>query len=216
MGRNAKARRERKQAHRNTVIRTVSTPPIDFDQTIRELQILLDPSKLTVPNRVNEDVASFCNSISDAEPFFIEVEPEPWSRQSSCNLNIREYIRLHGGTMICGYKIWYHEPTYMEAERHAVWFKDGEYKDISFNADGERIVLFLPDRAEKQGELGLNRAKFRWAKDARTKQLIEFVEVNERSIPTQQMDDDTAWKVMLTYEDWLKGKRMPSLIPTIR
>ena len=216
MGRNAKARRERKKAERYTTTTPVSTPRIGIDQALGELQLLLDPSKLTVPNAVNDDVARFCNTISEAEPFFIDVEPELWSRQSLCNLNVQEYIRLNGGSMVCWYKIWYHAPMYMEAERHAIWFKNGEYKDISFNADGEKRILFLPDIPEKQGALELNRPRFRWGKDAHTKQLIEIMALNEQTVPRQQMDESTAWKVMLTYEDWLKGKRMPSSIPVFQ
>jgi hypothetical protein len=218
MGRNSKARRDRKKKARKPATlksNTYSPMSLDYHQAMRELDRLIDPSKLTVPTEINEDIEKFCETISEVEPFFIDIEPEPWCRQSSCNLNVREYIRLHGGTMICGYKIWYHQPQYIEAERHAIWFKDGEYKDISFNADGENTILFLPDVPEKQGALDLNEARFRWGKDARTRQLIEILEQNERSVLRQQMDDHTAWRVMLTYEDWLKGKRMPSFIPVV-
>jgi len=52
----------------------------------------------------------------------------------------------------CGYNIWYHRAKYIEAERHAIWEKDGEYTDLTFNADGEDRILFsliqLKSRAE--------------------------------------------------------------------
>jgi hypothetical protein len=219
MGRNSKARRDRKKMARKSASLKANPQPamsLDYHQAIRELKRLIDPSKLTVPTEINEDIEKFCKTISEVEPFFIDIEPEAWCRQSSCNLNVKEYIRLNGGTMICGYKIWYHEPKYIEAERHAIWLKDGEYKDISFNADGEDTILFLPDVPKKQDALDSNRARFRWGKDVRTRQLIEILELNERGVIRQQMDDQTAWRVMLTYEDWLKGKRMPSFIPVVR
>ncbi|MCA1600572.1 MAG: hypothetical protein LC776_02640, partial [Acidobacteria bacterium] len=127
MGRNSKARRDRnKKARKNTTLKSNPNPPmsLDYHQAIRDLESLLDPSKLTVPTEINEDIEQFCKRISEVEPFFIDIEPELWSRQSSCNLNVKEYIRLNSGSMICGYKIWYHKPRYIEAKRHAMWLKD--------------------------------------------------------------------------------------------
>jgi hypothetical protein len=182
-------------------------------QAIRGIKNLFDPKKLTAPTEINDDIRSFCASISDFEPFFLDVEPEPWSRQSCCNLNVNEYIKSHGGKMICGYKIWYHRPIYIEAERHAVWEKDGTYKDITFNADGENRILFLPDVSEKQDTLESNGHRFRWGRDAATRQLIEIKEYDERFVQVHQLSDEMAWNTMLTYEDWKNGQRMRSLIP---
>ncbi|HYX29845.1 MAG TPA: hypothetical protein VE863_14995, partial [Pyrinomonadaceae bacterium] len=148
MSRNSRAKSQKKRKGRKKRNRTSSTGSagaLTQQQAERGIKNLFDPKKLTAPTEINDDIRSFCRSISDLETFFLDVEPEPWSRQSCCNLNVNEYIRSHGGKMICGYKIWYHKPIYIEAERHAVWEKDGTYKDISFNADGENRILFLPD-----------------------------------------------------------------------
>ena len=215
MSRNSKAKRDKKkktQKKRNPPTPTSNARPLDVFQVTKGLQTLFDPSKLTVPIELNSDIQSFCKTISDFEPFFLDVEPEPWSRQSCCNLNVQEYIKRHGGRMICGYKIWYHQPKYIEAERHAIWEKGGEYRDLTFNTDGEDRVLFLPDSLENQSGMKLNKHRFRWGKDALTRQLIEIQESSERRTLIQQVSDEIAWNTMLTYEAWQKGQRMKNVI----
>ena len=215
MSRNSKAKRDKKKKARrkgNPQSSTSNARPLDPFQVPKRLQNLFDPSKLIAPIELNDDIRSFCRSISEFEPFFLVIEPEPWSRQSCCNLNVQEYIKLHSGRMICGYKIWYHKPRYIEAERHAVWEKDGVYRDLTFNTDGEDRILFLPDSIEKQSAMKLNKRRFRWGKDALTRQLIEIQEYSERGTLIQQVNDETAWKTMLTYEAWQKGQRMPNMI----
>ena len=175
------------------------------------LQKLFDPLKLTTPKSINHDIKIFCKTISDFDPFFVHIEPEPWSRQSCCDLNIREYIKMNDGKIICGYKIWYNKPNYMEAERHAIWFKDGIYKDISFNSNGEENILFIPDILKKQNTLEENKSRIRWGKDTKTKQLIKAQENMERMMPMQQMSNEESWNTMLTYEQWESGKRMSNI-----
>ena len=176
------------------------------------LKKLFNPLKLTTPKEINSDIKSFCKLISNFEPFFIKVEPESWSRQSCCDLNVYEYIRLNGGNIICGYKIWYNHPLYIEAERHAVWFKEGVYKDISFNADGENTILFIPDILDKQNVLEDNKTKIRWGKDAKTIQLIKAQNDFEKIIPIEKMSNEKSWNTMLTYEKWMEGQRMSSIL----
>lgn len=198
-----------KAARKNNKPQAISLDPLTAKI---ELDKLLDPSKLTTPSSIDENIIKFCKTISEFEPFFLKSEPETWSRQSCCDLNVLEYIRENGGKLIAGYKIWYHSPKYIEAERHAVWFKDGSYKDISFNVDGEKSVLFLPDEVEKQSSLDDNKKKIRWGKDSVTKHLIDYLGRSEAMIPIRKMDDDEAWRTMITFEDWKKGDRMPNLI----
>jgi hypothetical protein len=175
------------------------------------LQKLFDPLKLTAPKSINHDIKIFCKTISDFDPFFVHIEPEPWSRQSCCDLNIHEYIKINDGKIICGYKIWYNKPNYMEAERHAIWFKDGIYKDISFNSDGEENILFIPDILKNQNTLEENKSRIRWGKDTKTKQSIKAQENMEKMMPMQQMSNTESWNTMLTYEQWESGKRMSNI-----
>lgn len=99
----------------------------------------------------------------------------------------------------------------MEAERHAIWFKDGVYKDISFNADGEENILFIPDVIEKQNTLEENKSRIRWGKDSKTKQLIKAQNGFEKMMPMQQMSNEESWNTMLTYEQWQNGQRMSNM-----
>ena len=188
--------------------KTKELSQIDIQKGLEEL---FNPLKLTAPKNINHDIKTFCKTISDFDPFFIKIEPETWSRQSCCDLNIHEYIKIHGGQIICGYKIWYNKPKYIEAERHAIWFKDAIYKDISFNADGEENILFIPDILEKQNTLEENKSKIRWGKDSKTRQLIKAQENMESNIPIQQMSNKACWNTMLTYEQWKTGERMSNI-----
>lgn len=215
---NSKKKRDLKRKKKKSNIKNIKTKnkesinSLTYNDCIKGLEKLISPKNLTTPNSIDESIVKFCKSISSSEPFFLASSPEPWSRQSCCDLNVMNYTRIHGGQMIAGYKIWYHRPKYIEAERHAVWFKDGEFKDISFNPDGEEKILFLPDEPDKQSSLDANRTRIRWCRDAYTKELIRFQEQSEALFLNEKMDSDKAWETMLTYEDWLKGKRMSNLI----
>ena len=212
MSRNSKQKRDKKKKAQKKAMAfkepKFRADPIAFK---REIDKIFDPEKLTTPIELNDDIKKFCSEISNAEPIFIDVTPEPWSRQSCCDMNVKKYIEDHGGQIVCGYKVWYHDPIYIEGERHAVWFKDGEYKDISFNADGEKTVLFLPDVPEKQEELEQNRDKIRWCKTPKVKELIKIQEYNESMALTFRHSNEEAWAKMLTYEDWCKGQRMDTI-----
>lgn len=211
---NSKAKRDKKKKESQKKS-NLSKNNRSSSKSIQSLDDIFDPAKLTTPQTINEDILKFCRKISDTSPTFIEITPELWSRQSCCDLNVHEYIKLNGGSIVCGYKLWYNDPVYIEGERHAVWYGDGEYRDITFNSDGEEKILFIPDIPEKQSSLELNERKIRWCKDEATRALISQHEFFERMTPFQNMSDTTAWNTMLTYENWKAGERMSSLVPVI-
>lgn len=145
---------------------------------------------------------------------FLECKPEPWSRQACCDLNVLKYMETHHGEIVCGYKIWYNPPEYIEAERHAVWSNGEEYRDVSFNPDGESRILFIPDVTTKQSSLELNQSRIRWGKSSKTRQLIIHQNQNEAMNKISHMSDEHSWNTMLTYKEWLGGKRMSNFIET--
>ncbi|EKG84078.1 hypothetical protein VCHE16_3529 [Vibrio paracholerae HE-16] len=220
MGKNSKAKRDKKKKKTQKVKSSTQsakpefTMPDSFEDFIRmqgKLDKLFDPELLTSPESIDGNILEFCKLISDSEPVFIDVEPEDWCRQSCCDLNVNEYIKANGGQIVCGYKLWYNKPNYIEGERHAVWKgNDGSLKDITFNADGETRVLFIADVAENQLSLEANKHKIRWGKTKQVQDLISFQEEAESMIPTQTMSDSDAWATAITYKDWSEGKRMPS------
>lgn len=212
-----KERRQQKRKSKNKAARAyAATQPKPFsrEQIPVEIDRLVDPRKLTTPSEITEDIVKFCQTISESNPFFIQCTPELWSRQSCCEQNVEEYISLHGGESLFGYKIWAHLPHYIEAERHAIWKSGDTTKDVSFNADGEESILFLPDAPSRQGSLDDNKPRYRWGKDANTKTLIAYLEMGEQGV--QKMTKEKSWNTMLTYEQWLSGRRMSNVLRTQR
>ncbi|WP_316674846.1 hypothetical protein [uncultured Tolumonas sp.] len=220
MGKNSKTKRDqkkkklKKQTSNNAHSSPIFGMPSSLDEMVsmqNELNKLFSPASLTTPKKIDANIVEFCHQISDFNPIFLNIVPEDWSRQSCCDLNVQEYIKVNAGRIICGYKIWYNEPNYIEGERHAVWQgDDGTLKDITFNADGEENILFIADITEKQSSLEANKQRIRWCKTEKVKSLIAFQEQTENFIPTQRMSDEVAWNTAITYKDWCDGKRMPN------
>ena len=209
MIKNNKQKRKQKKKKRSTNGSTINWSEV-FSNPVKaqsELSVLFNSKKLTTPKMVNEDIESFCKEISHFEPVFIEVTPEKWSRLSCCDLNVMKYIEGNGGNIVCGDKIWYHDPMYIEAERHAVWEINGVYRDITHNADGEKQILFLPDVKENQDILDKNKVKFRWGKNAKTKALIDVQENVEALTHVNRMSNEESWNLMPTYEQWLEESK---------
>lgn len=204
-------KKKKAEKKRQNQIKNNQTKELSQFEIEKGLETLFNPKKLTTPTKINSDILEVCQRISSFEPFFIQITPEKWSRQSCCDLNVHEYIKSNGGQIICGYKVWYNAPNYIELERHALWFKDGIYKDITFNTDGEESILFLPDVAEKQSSLEDNKTKIRWGKDSKTRLLIKHQEYFESLMPIQQMSHEACWNTMLTYEQWTGGERMSNM-----
>lgn len=216
MGTNKERRQQKRNIKQKAARAYAATQPkrLTSQQIPGELERLFDPRKLTVPSKVTDDISRFCRTISSADPFFIDSTPEPWSRQSCCEQNVEEYIKVHGGEALFGYKIWANPPLYIEAERHAIWKSGDKTRDVSFNSDGEEVILFLPDDLSRQGSLDDNKPRYRWGKDANTKTLIAVQESSELSI--QRMTKEQSWNAMLTFEQWKSGRRMSNLISTPR
>lgn len=215
MSKNSKAKRDKKKVVQRKRSALLAATRIDFDNpkaVQRGLNRLFDPKLLTTPKAVNSDILKFCSTVSESTPFYITSEPEPWSRQQCCDRNVREYIALHGGEIVCGYRIWFNDPSYLEAERHAIWHNAGVYKDVSFSPDGEQRFLFVADRLERRGALEDNVGRLRWGKDYDTRRLIAIQEEMESYLDVGRMTDEQAWNTMPSYSEWQAGKRMSALI----
>ncbi|WP_243310231.1 hypothetical protein [Fundidesulfovibrio agrisoli] len=160
---------------------------------------------LTTPGEINEQVVQFARQLSNKSPLFLDCHPELWSRQSCCDMNVEKYIEKHGGSLVCGYRIWYNGPYYIEGERHAVWTDGKEYRDVSFSDDGEGTILFVPDDLGFEDVPGKVRhtfnAEYEWVVDL----------FNKFDLKIRRMSSQEAWDKMLTYERWLAGERMPNM-----
>ncbi|MEL4410626.1 hypothetical protein [Shewanella algae] len=169
--------------------------------------MILDPGNLTTPEQIDQNVASFCRSLSSGVPIYIDVKPELWCKQSNCEMNVDKFIEQHGGEKVIGYKIWYTKRKYIEAERHVVYRKDGEYIDLTFNTDGENKILFVPDAKE----LTYDEKPLKVRRGLTQKSRLIAKELDERDTHVQQMSQEDSWNMMPSYEEWLKGKRMPNM-----
>lgn len=173
----------------------------------------LDPlfASLTTPAVIDDRVTLFAQKLSDNAPLFLDCQPEPWSRQSCCNLNVAKFIEMHGGRILCGYRIWYAQPRYIEGERHAVWTDGTTIRDVSFVDTGETKIVFVPDDQAFDGVP----AKVRFAFEEADKQALAAYESLMGLVPISTMLDEQAWDTFPTHEEWLAGKRMSNLIPSL-
>jgi len=162
---------------------------------------------LTTPESINDQVSQFASTLSSQPPTFLNCEPELWSRDLACDTNVEKYIEIHGGSMLCGYRIWYNEPVYIEGERHAVWTDGQNIKDVSFCSSGETRILFVPD----QYDFNSAPAKHCFAFDNADQPIAVMLQDSQRAaIQAGQMTPEEAWEQMLTYEQWLANSNNSS------
>jgi hypothetical protein len=166
---------------------------------------------MTTPTKINAQVKQFAQQLSDQPPIFLDCQPEPWSRQSCCDLNVIKFMETHGGQMLCGYRIWYNEPRYIEGERHAVWTDGKTIRDVSFADSGEETIVFVPDKLAFDDVPG----KVRFAFEENDQRALVDYENFMKCLPTTRMPNEQSWVTFLTHEDWLAGKRMQNMIPSI-
>lgn len=162
---------------------------------------------LTTPQKIDQKVAAFCRRLSNQTPRYLKVEPELWSRQSTCEMNVERLIEQVGGSKLNGYKIWYLKGKYIEAERHVVHDLDGVLRDVTFNSDGEAVVLFVTDSPQVPYE-----ARPMKVREGFTQRARLFCQLaNTRDRQAVRMSNEQSWNRMLTYERWLAGERMPNM-----
>jgi len=186
---------------------TVAKPVVSFPKSQQEIEAIEGVlfSNLTTPLLVDEQVASFCRRLSGKEPVFMNCQPEMWSRQSCCEENVKHYIEMYGGSMVCGYRIWYNKPIYIEGERHVIWTNGIEWRDVSFVDTGETKILFVPDDLMFDDAP----AKVRHSFDASYKLIVDVLDHGDRVVT--RLTPEEAWNSMPTYEEWLAGRRAPNM-----
>ncbi|MEM8515422.1 hypothetical protein RCH14_004783 [Massilia sp. MP_M2] len=163
-------------------------------------------NNLTTPTSIDSNVETFAKMLSEKEPMFLSCEPELWSKQSCCDMNVEKYIEKHGGKMLCGYRIWYNTPDYIEGERHAVWTDGTDIRDVSFSDTGEQTILFVPDNHTFVG--APRKVRHTFIKSLQG-DLAKFDEVEQGMF--QQMSAEKSWEIMPTYEQWKSGVRSANM-----
>lgn len=166
---------------------------------------------LTTPASIDDNVLQFAKLVGDNEPVLLKCEPEPWSKQGCCDMNVEKYIETHGGEMLSGYRVWYNKPDYIEGERHAVWTDGSVIRDVSFCDTGEKTIVFLPDDRGFNDAPGKIRHTFvRSRQDA----LAKFHEIDQAMI--EHSTPEQAWAVMPSYEQWQAGARSQNMFLGLR
>lgn len=168
-------------------------------------------SGLTTPSVVDWKMKPFLKKLSAKQTVFIDVQPEAWSRQCSCDMNVKKLVELIGGSAVVGYKIWYLRNQYIEAERHVVHEKDGIYRDPTFNLDGEMRILFVPDPETSTG-YDDRPLKLREGLTEKAVRFCQERDAFERNDLRPRMSSEESWERMPSYEDWLAGVRVPNAI----
>jgi hypothetical protein len=166
----------------------------------------LDPliDALTTPTFIDEKVVQFASQLSDQSPQMLTCEPELWSRESCCDLNVQKYIKEHGGKMLCGYRIWYTAPRYIEGERHAVWTDGEKIRDVSFSASGETQTVFVPDDLGFDAAPGKVRHVFEEEDKAALVAHEKLADAMARLMPKPSASQ--SWNQARTYESWLASQ----------
>ena len=94
---------------------------------------------------LSEDVIGFCESISEVEPFLVDVKPVKGAEINECWVEVPKYVAENGGEMVLGWSIGEMPELFIEAQFHAVWKYNDTYLDITPKEIKTTRVLFLPD-----------------------------------------------------------------------
>ena len=183
--------------------------------------ILQDPMKMrtwirrlfdgmTTPPTINAQVSDFVGMLKAAdqttgEPIFLDCQPETWARHRCCDLNVETYIEANGGHAVCGYRIWYKAPIYIESERHVVWSDGLQLRDVSFSIDGEKQTLFVPDDKSFDDRPDKIRHAFE-STDARVLLCYETGEREQKQLMPPR-SSAKAWNTEIIYAQWLQGRQ---------
>ncbi len=100
----------------------------------------------TTPSKITEKIRAFCGKLVMDDPEFLDVQPEPTSDVGMCYLNAEATAKRLGATVVNGWLIWEQPGVYLTAERHGVVELNNKFLDVTPQSQGEKKVLFLPDR----------------------------------------------------------------------
>ena len=102
----------------------------------------------TTPPFLTDAIREMSRKLSDEEPQFLSVTPEPWAKLGRCYGNAEFAAQGFGGAIVFGWLIWEMQGVYLVAEHHAVVEADGQLIDVTPTIAGETEVLFVPSPIE--------------------------------------------------------------------
>jgi hypothetical protein len=98
----------------------------------------------TTPAQITDKIKNFCQGVAQKEPFYVKVKPS--GKHQECFFNCSRFLSTHPGyKIVFGWIIW-EAPWILEMEQHSIiQTPDGDFLDVTPQADGEESILFLPD-----------------------------------------------------------------------
>lgn len=102
--------------------------------------------RVTTPRIITPQIKELCQSISEYEPVYVEVNADPRSLINEYFPNVDAHIKEYGGQSVLGRCIWQRVNVLIEAEAHAIWKSpSGDMVDVTPHNNGEDSILFLVD-----------------------------------------------------------------------
>lgn len=95
---------------------------------------------------INNNVSKISKALkAEYDPIYVDVIPEPQTKESDCFRIVPNKIRESGGKAIFGWTIWEHK-YFIEAECHTVWEdNEGNLLDITPKQNNSQRILFIED-----------------------------------------------------------------------
>lgn len=152
---------------------------------------------------LSDPVLELCETISfDAQPIYLDVEPEDFAEVNECFPNVEKMIKQCGGSIQYGWQIWETLPEVMiEAEFHAVWVDtNGKYHDITPKELDIEKILFLPDNKTVYENKQVDNVRVSLTDDTLVSDYIKSSENIFEEMSKMSFTDDTAYILTPTIE----------------
>lgn len=163
---------------------------------------------LTTPVAIGETVRKLQAKLGlDKEPAFVPVRDTGGSFLNDSRSNVARKVASAGGASVDGWIIWETPGKLIEGEFSAVWMSpEGELVDITPHADGETLILFIPDPRPIEAEVTVKNVRITLSDDPAVHELIRAAKEVE-----QQMTMLSA-----KFRDVTKSPRVPVVQPPSR
>lgn len=144
----------------------------------------------TTPSLITEQILHLCEMVvPGGVPYYVDVDPWPYSKPNNCFQNVSNCIQQYGGTRVLGRAIWQFANILVEAEAHAIWkAPDGQVLDISPHSYGEKKILFLLDPTMVYKDIIIPNVRLALTDSPLVKEFIDLGNEKDRILATGQND----------------------------
>ncbi len=112
-------------------------------------------SMLKTPDSITEDIMKISHIInSKGKPHFVEIFPDPFSKPNECFVNVQNKIKVFGGSIRYGWKVWEWKNVILELNFHSIWLSpSGLYVDLTPDEDDSKILFIEDPKIQYKGEV---------------------------------------------------------------